>query len=83
MLLELYTLGVFVIARAVRLVAPLRLSRGQSQSCLNYAEAKQRRPKVNLPLLILNTIREISTLITFARNDGLGLPPPKVDIFDF
>ena len=33
-------------------MATLRLSRGQNQARLNYAEAKQGRPKVNLTTVI-------------------------------
>ena len=55
-----------VIARAVRLVAPLRLSRGQ-RLLADFAEAEQRRPMVNLPLLI----REIPTVVSLLRNDGI------------
>ena len=37
-----------IARRAMPDVATLRLSREQNQACLNYAEAEQGRPKVNL-----------------------------------
>ena len=45
-----------VIARVARPVATLRLSREHNQTCLNYAEAEQGRPKVNLDFLTLYTL---------------------------
>ena len=52
-------------AGVVATVGTLRLSRGRSQTRLNYAEAEQGRPKVNLPL--------------FLRDCHVGHSPPRND----
>ena len=48
-------------------MATLRLSRGQNQARLNYAEAEQGRPKVNLPLrsVILSVTKDLKACTTF------------------